>query len=93
MTNKFLNRPIKVCHIFKKRGDFQSLYAAERWCSENGYECGSLDGLGQPIALKKGEYDLPQKWHNFNVAQKKSIDGYMISSNWREGEVKVVIFN
>ena len=77
---------------FKEKGTFQSLYAAKRWLTENGYESGSLDACN-PVAIQKGEYVLPQKWHNLGPIIKSAIiDGIMTSNDWREGEVKVIIY-
>lgn len=85
-------RIIKEEHTFNEHGTFESLYAAEAWLSSKGYSTGSLDGLGQPVAIVKGEYNLPQKWHNFNAKEKTLVDGIITSSNWREGEVKITIY-
>ena len=71
---------------------FSAFYAAEEWIGKNGYSSGSMDGRGEPIAIRKGVYDLPQKWHNINKEWKQRADGVIISSNWREGEVKVILF-
>lgn len=92
MSEKILGREIKETYTFKEKGTFQSLYAAEGWCSKNGYSYGSLDGHSNPIAIRKGKYDLPQKWHNFSESEKKSVGGIIDSNDWREGEVKIYIF-
>jgi hypothetical protein len=76
---------------FYEKGTFQSYYAAEGWLAHSGFSCGSMDGYN-PIALRKGEWDLPEKWHNLNPAHKASIDGIMTSNDWRDGEVKVIIY-
>jgi hypothetical protein len=85
-------RKIKEEKLFKVEGTFESLYAASKWCHDNGYSYGSLC-RNEPVALRKGEYDLPQKWKNMYAYQKKSVDGVMISYDFREGEVKVIIYN
>ena len=76
---------------FKVNGTFESLYAAQRWLSEKGYEYGSLCGR-EPVALTKGEYNLPQKWKNFSKSDENIADGLMLSMDFREGEVNVFIF-
>lgn len=87
----FLGRHIIASHHFKLKGTFESHWAAQGWCSSNGYSCGSSD-VGQIIALRKGEYDLPQKWKNFDKEDKESIDGVMYSTDRREGETTIYIF-
>jgi hypothetical protein len=76
---------------------FGAMYQAEHWLKEHGFSYGSSDagrhGLGSnPVAIKKGPYDLPQKWHNFRKEDKLRCDGVMIASDWREGDVRVILF-
>lgn len=97
MPEKILGREVKETYTFKEKGTFQSMYAAQGWCSKNGYSYGStsnnrLTGAKEPVALRKGEYDLPQKWYNFSAIHKLWADGVMMSNDWREGEVKIYIF-
>jgi hypothetical protein len=77
---------------FSEKGTFQSLYAAQKWAKENGYSYGSLDGHN-PVALISGEYNLPEKWHNINYKGKHIVDGIMLSKNWREGVVEIILYN
>ena len=77
---------------FKEEGTFQSLYAAHRWLDENGYQYGS-NCAGQPVAITKGEYNLPQKIKNMNKIHKLMADGWITSPDFREGEVVVNIIN
>lgn len=74
--------------------DFSGYYESVDWCHAHGYNNGSMDAgaRGNPIAIQKGEYTLPWKWHNFEPSDKKLIDGVIISDNWRNGSVKVLIF-
>lgn len=89
---KYLGRPVKVKYTFSVPGTFESYYAACKWCSDNGYSDGSTD-TGVHVALRKGEYDLPQKWKNMSEADKGSVDGVMASRDFREGSVTIYIFN
>jgi hypothetical protein len=84
-------REIKQELTFKEKGTFESYYAAERWLHENSFEYGSMDA-GNPIAIQLDNYTLPQKWHNFDAEDKSLVDGIMTSTDWREGEVKVIIY-
>ena len=85
-------REIKQELTFKEEGTFQSYYAAEGYLAHIGYSCGSLDGSFNPVAIQKGEYTLPEKWHNFKAKDKNVIAGIMTSNDWREGEVKVTLY-
>lgn len=89
---KYLGRGVKEKIDFKKEGTFESLYAAQRWCTENGYSYGSLS-RDQPVAIQKGDYDLPQKWPNMSAEGRKHADGVMVSTDFREGPVTIYVFN
>ena len=86
-----VQREVKQELSFKEKGTFQSFYAAQKWLLENSFEHGSMDG-GNPIAIQLDNYVLPQKWHNFDKEDEEMIDGIMTSNDWREGEVKVIIY-
>lgn len=97
-VKKYLGRQVKEEHSFKVDGTFSSMYAANGWCSRNGYTYGSMckdrnTMQNNPVALRKGRYDLPEKWINFDEEEKESIDGVIVSNDFREGEVKIYIFN
>lgn len=84
------SRNIKEEKVFDVPGDFQSLWAAEKWLHEEGYHCGSSCGR-EPIAITKRRYDLPQKWKNFDKSDKEMIDGVLLTS-FRVGPAKVILF-
>jgi hypothetical protein len=75
-----------------KNGTFENMYAAFGWLTHSGFSYGSTDRYPNPVAIQKGEYTLPQKWHNFTAKQKSQVDGIITSNDWREGEVKVIIY-
>ncbi len=77
---------------FFEKGKFESMYAAFGWLTQSGFSYGSTDRNPNPVAIQKGEYTLPQKWHNFTAKQKSQVDGIITSTNWRDGEVKVIIY-
>jgi hypothetical protein len=82
---------------FKEEGTFRSMYAAERWLKENGYSYGSTcnsrtTAAPLPVAIQKGEYDLPQKWIHFEKEDMDLVDGIMISPDFREGDVTIILF-
>lgn len=90
-------REIKQEITFKEKGTFQSMYAAQSWLRENGYSYGSTSKdrktcQNLPVAICFGNYVAPQKWANFDDDDVESVDGIMTSNDWREGEVKVIIY-
>lgn len=91
VKEKYLGREVKQKIAFNKPGTFKSYWAAEGWLKENGYSCGSM-AHPNPTAICKGEYDLPEKWHNLTLKQKKNIAGLIISKDFREGEVTIILF-
>lgn len=92
MKGKLLGREIKEEHVFNGRTDtFGNYYDAIRWLRGNGYSSGSTD-CGLLVAIRKGEYDLPQKWKNFSQEERASVDGVIKSSDYRDGLVSVIIF-
>ena len=84
-------RNVKEEYKFKENGTFQSYYAATKWLSENGFNYGSMC-RDMPIAITKRQYDLPEKYKNFKKSDLKFVDGWILSSDFREGEVVVRIF-
>lgn len=83
-------RKIKHIERIDVQGEFKSLWASEKWLKDNGYSYGS-SCRGMPIAICKDEYTLPQKWKNLTKAEKKSVDGILITS-FREGPATIIIF-
>ncbi len=91
---KYLGRHVKEKKEFKVEGTFESMYAAERWLKENGYDYGSSCRT-MPTAVMKGDYysyDLPHKWKNFTNKERNNVDG-VITGDMREGSVFVYLFN
>lgn len=88
---KLRKRTAKQVKSFKVDGTFESLYAAQKYATENGYSYGSLC-CNEPVALVKGDYDLPQKWKNFNRYEKNMAHGVMLSIDFRDGEVTVIFY-
>ena len=92
----YLGRKIMVQQNFTKKADipFNALYQAQSYLEALGYYYGSLAVTSSPnVAVKKGEYDLPQKWHNLDKKEIASIDGVIRSLDYREGQVTVMLFN
>lgn len=75
---------------FRVAGTFQSYYAACHFVKDMGYSYGSMC-RDMPIGLLKGDYDI-SKWRNLTVEKIKQLDGVMTSSDFREGEVIVKIY-
>ena len=78
---------------FTVPGTFQSMYAAQKYVKELGYDYGSTSAM-EPTAIMKGnygDYDLPQKMKNFTAKEKKMVHG-IIYGDMREGPVNVHIY-
>jgi hypothetical protein len=75
---------------FEGNGDWIALNNAIKEARDLGYEDGSMD-YPNPIALVKGEYNLPQKWHNMTKRERNSVSG-TITGNFRNGPVYLNIF-
>lgn len=92
----YLGKKIHTQQNFTKKEDrpFDALYQAQSYLNDLGYSYGSLAVTSSPnVAVKKGEYDLPQKWHNLDKEEIALIDGVIRSLDYREGQVTVMLFN
>ena len=75
---------------FTQEGEFAAYNAAEKWCEENGYSCGSMQ-RDAPIGLLKGNWQIA-KWRNLNADEIKQLDGTMSCINsFREAPVRIVL--
>jgi hypothetical protein len=87
-----MKREIKQELSFKEPGTFASYYAAINWLSDNGYSYGSTCcGRSNHCGILKGKFSIA-KWYNLNQKEINQLDGYMTSSDYREGEVKIIIY-
>lgn len=89
-TKIWKGRKVIQEQTFDVLGTFESLWAAEGWLKQNGFSYGS-SCREMPIAIRKGEYDLPQKWKNFESEDESMIDGVLLTS-FREGPATILIF-
>lgn len=86
-------KKVKESKRFEVPGTFESMYAAQAWLKEKGYDYGS-NSAGGPTAVMKGrywDYDLPQKMKNFTEREKNLVHGIM-TGNLREGPVIVHLY-
>lgn len=75
-------------HIFSSPDTFGALYAAQKWCKENGYSYGSTCRTGY-VGIMHGDV-LIAKWHNLTQRERSECDGIM-SGNFRDGPVIIEI--
>lgn len=85
-------KTLKETKVFENKGTFKALWAAEGWLKSNGYSYGSTCVPYKEVAIVRGEYNLPQKWKNMDKEQRRSVDGVMVSNDYREGPVIVQLF-
>lgn len=88
-----LNRDIVHIEIFKGDGTFKAYYEAYNKLKDYGYMIGSMCG-DSPIGFKDIDVcSYISKWYNMDSNDKTLLDGVMISTDFREGEVYIVFFN
>ena len=74
--------------LFKNNGDdFSGYYDAGKYLDNNNYSNGTMCG-DLPIAIVEGNFSIG-KWKNINPG---SINGIIISNNFRNSDVKIIIF-
>jgi len=86
----YKGRKVKTEIKFDVPGTWHALWAAEKWCTDNGWEYGSGDHPN-PIAISNGPYNYTQKWHNFTKYEKDNVFG-IITGSMREGPMTIRIF-
>lgn len=72
---------------FNQTGTFQSMYAAEAWCRENGISVGQSSAT-RPSGLLFRKFDWIAKWHNLTPKERADLHGTM-SGDFREGPVVI----
>lgn len=83
-------RPVEKRITCKEKGTFSSYHEAREWAKENGYSEGSM-ARTMPIGLMKGDFDI-SKWYNLSQKDIAGLDGVIISNDFREGQVEIIIF-
>jgi hypothetical protein len=92
LNTVYLGREIVRRDNVKVEGTFSSVSEAEKRLREMGYIIGSMCG-GEPIGFADGnQYNYISKWYNMNREDQNKLDGVMISSDWREGNVEIIWF-
>jgi hypothetical protein len=87
-----MKREIEQELSFKESGTFASFYAACNWLSDNGYSYGdTCCGRSPNCGILKGKWNIA-KWYNLNKKEISELDGVMTSFDYREGEVKIIIY-
>lgn len=101
-TNLWNGRKVKR-EVIIERGEvtadvpFVALYKAMEYLKMNAMSSGSVDRdvdtmKENPVGFMLGRYTVPQKWHNMDTTDKKKLDGVMISDDFRNGDLKIIIF-
>jgi len=88
-SQPMIKRAVKQHLTFDVTGTFESMYAAEKWCYDNGYSCGS-HCAGLPTAIWKGDFSI-SKWYNLSEEEQNSCDGIMMCR--REGPATITIYD
>jgi hypothetical protein len=86
------NREVESIQEIKVSGTFQSFYEACRILEEKNYQVGSMC-CNLPIGFAdKEKCNYVAKWHNLDKSDIEKLDGVLLSDDFREGSVKIVIF-
>jgi len=89
----YLGREIVHEEIFPAGDDFSGYYSAEKRLSELGYSRGSMCRT-EPIGFADSDkYTYIAKWYNLDAKERGELDGVMVSSGFRNSEVRVIFFN
>ncbi len=70
--------------------DFKNIHTASDRLRDEGYSLGSMC-RDEPIAFAKGERYIA-KWRNIGYEDYPKMDGVLMSSDFRNGEVTIVYF-
>lgn len=77
--------------VFKSDRTFGAYYDAEKFIKEQGLFYGSME-CDRPIGIAKEDW-VCCKWRHITTAGKQALTGVIISKDFREGDVTVVIFD
>ncbi len=89
----YLGREIVHEEIFPAGDDFSGYYSAEKRLNELGYSRGSMCRT-EPIGFADSDkYTYIAKWYNLDANERGELDGVMVSSGFRNSEVRVIFFN
>jgi hypothetical protein len=89
---KFQDREVESIQEIKVSGTFESFYKACNTLEEMGFVVGSMC-MNEPIGFAdKEKYNYVAKWYNLDKSDIQKLDGVLLSDDFREGSVKIVIF-
>lgn len=91
----FLGRNVIYVEKFpgSSTNDFQSYRQAEARLKDLGYIVGSMS-RDEPIGFAdEDQFKYVAKWYNIGLGDRKKLDGIMVSSDFRNGEVTLAWFN
>lgn len=86
----YLGRKVLYIERFPAQGTFQAFRKAEERLRDLGYTIGSMC-RNEPIGFADDcQYDYVAKWYNIAPEEKLSLDGVIVSSDFREGSSEIV---
>ena len=90
---KSISKEIQFTMLFKSTGQsFKSFYEAEDTAKEFGFTVGSM-ARNEPIGIAKASaVDYVAKWYNIPSEARKELDGVLLSTDFRDGDVELVFF-
>lgn len=96
LNKYFAGRKIKSEHPISKGSglhEFAALMEAEEYLREKGHTFGSLDHPNPlPFWYDDGRLERGVKWHNLSKKDKLKLNGCIVASDFRNGDVKIIFF-
>lgn len=88
-----MKREIKQELSFKENGTFESYYKACKWLKDNGYSYGDTAcSRSHHCGILKGEGLYIPKFYHLKNKEIALLDGIMTSLDYREGEVRIILY-
>lgn len=88
--NMWSGREVVSRKCFNNKGSFRAYRAAQAYVQDKGYSDGSM-ARNMPIGLMKGSFSVA-KWYNLSELNIRELDGVIVSNDFREGKVEVILF-
>ena len=85
---ELIGKEVEVAEIFTGK-DFEAVSKAEKYATSKGYNYGSMC-RNEPIGLAKN--CLIAKWRNISRSERSKLGGLLLSDDFRDGDVFVILF-
>ncbi|HRZ18724.1 MAG TPA: hypothetical protein P5136_01590 [Methanofastidiosum sp.] len=86
-----MTREVDRIEKYPAHGTFEAISDVRASLRKRTYCVGSMAST-EPIAIAKGKDILISKWHNIGPEDANRIDGVILSEDFREGDIYVLLF-